>query len=77
MSTGGAAQKLGLRTVEDGKAVACFPIPEVEREATLLVCASGPDGREVVKYHVFGNLSTDSPPARVGGPRRRQTDYGE
>ena len=61
MSTSDAAQKLDVRTGGDGKAVACFPIPEAEREGTLLVCASGPEGREVVKYHVRGNLSTNSP----------------
>ena len=74
---GGAAQKVALRTGEDGKAAACFPIPEDEREATLLVCSSGPEGRAVVKYYVLGNLSTDPLQTRGITPRRRQADYGE
>jgi hypothetical protein len=52
MPEDGAVQEAALQTGDDGQAIVSFPIPGSRPEVTLLVCAKGDQGRELVKFHI-------------------------
>ncbi len=52
MPDGEPVREIALQSGDEGEAVACFPIPEGEREITLLVCVQGSEGREIAKFRI-------------------------
>ena len=51
---GAVAEKQSLHSRADGAAEVWFPMPTDRVYATLLICAQGPGGRELAKFHVRG-----------------------
>lgn len=54
---GSVAEKQSLHSQADGRAEVWFPTPSDRLYATLLVCAHGPGGRELAKFHVRGSIA--------------------
>jgi hypothetical protein len=52
---GAVAEKQSLLSHADGGAEIWFPAPADRKYATLLVCAQGPGGKELAKFHVRGS----------------------
>ena len=52
---GAVTEKQSLLSRADGGAEIWFPAPADRKYATLLVCAQGPGGKELAKFHVRGS----------------------